>query len=88
MGQQQPQAHMGNNQQMGQQDYLPRMPISLSAQEEQSLISDLQREFRTANQNSIKQFYTELAQHDPSVTGFVHYQHVKMAASKANVNFE
>lgn len=86
MGQQPPpqQAPMANNP-TGQQDYLPRMPISLSPQEEQSLISDLQREFRNANQNTIKQFYTEMAQHDPSLSGFVHYQHIQIAANKSNV---
>jgi hypothetical protein len=89
--QQAPMAIQGNNQQSQQgtmqmsQDYLPRMPINLSPQEEQSLINDLQREFRNANQNTIKQFYTELAQHDPNLSGFVHYQHINMAANKANV---
>lgn len=67
-------------------DYLPTEPIRLSPKEEESLIEDVQREFRNSNSNQIKQFYQELLQYDPKLTGFVHYQHINMAAIKTNLS--
>ncbi len=66
-------------------DYLPAEPIFLSPHEEQSLIEDVRREFRSANTNQINQFYLELSKYDSRMTGFVHHKNVNSAVMKTNV---
>lgn len=66
-------------------EYLPPVPINLTAQEELALVSDVKKEFKNANADQIRKFYSELAQYDPRLTGFVHYQYVNISAMKANL---
>jgi len=66
-------------------DYLPTEPIQLDPQEEQSLIEDVQREFRNANSSQIKQFYQELSKYDQRMTGYVHHKNINAAVMKTNV---
>ena len=63
-------------------NYLPRNPIYLNPQEEQSLMIDTNRELKSYTSEQLKNFYSELTSYDPTLSGFTHYNYVTLVAMR------